>query len=94
MPYEKTSDLPKSITDNLPPHAQKIYLASFNNALQEYQNPQKRFRGGSPEQTAHKVAWTAVKKKYTKKENQWKDKNYKDDDPSYKNMPIHQSDQK
>jgi len=56
MPYENLSDLPKAIKDNLPIHAQEIYLAAFNNAFNEYRNPKKRYKGSSQEQTAHKVA--------------------------------------
>jgi cation transport regulator len=32
MPYEKTSELPESVLENLPEHAQEIYQAAFNNA--------------------------------------------------------------
>ena len=56
MPYKKTSDLPSSVRDHLPPKAQEIYMKAFNNAYEEYDN----------EETAFKVAWSAVKKKYKK----------------------------
>lgn len=64
MPYKSTDDLPNRIKQNLPLHAQEIYLKAFNNAYEEYSNPRK----GSEnlEKTAHKVAWNAVKKKYQK----------------------------
>ena len=59
--------------DTLPSHAQKIYSKAHKNALKQYQSPSKR-RGGkrqSKEQVAHKVAWSAVKKEYKKKEDKW-----------------------
>jgi hypothetical protein len=36
--------------------------------MREYKNPsKKRNKGDTPEKVAHKVAWNAVKKKYTKR---------------------------
>lgn len=58
MPYQKTSDLPDSVKDHLPKHAQEIFLAAFNSATEEYDE----------EETAFKVAWSAVKNKYEKGE--------------------------
>ena len=69
MPYRKTDDLPDSVRDNLPSHAQEIYLEAFNSAWEQYDEPQERRGGASREQTAHKVAWAAVKKAYAKDEN-------------------------
>lgn len=48
----------------LPQHAQEIYKEAFNHAFDEYaeRGPEGR------EETAHKVAWSAVKKKYRKDE--------------------------
>jgi cation transport regulator len=64
MPYKSISDLPDSVRDNLPSHAQEIYKEAFNSAFDEYKE-----RGGEGrEVTAHKVAWAAVKKKYQKDE--------------------------
>jgi len=73
MPYKNRSDLPQSIKDNLPTHAQEIYYAAFNKAFKEYKNPKKRYKGNSQEETAHKVAWAAVKKKYIKKDGEWEE---------------------
>jgi cation transport regulator len=53
MPYTSVSDLPKGVKDNLPAHAQDIYLAAFNNAYREYEGDEDR---------ARRVAWSAVKK--------------------------------
>ncbi|WP_010302847.1 ChaB family protein [Candidatus Odyssella thessalonicensis] len=71
MPYATKSDLPSSVRDHLPPHAQDIYLQAFNHAWEEYQNPEKRRQDSSQEETAHKVAWAAVKKQYTKQDDTW-----------------------
>ena len=59
--------------DTLPSHGQKIYNKAHKNALKQYASPSRR-RGGkqqSKEQVAHKVAWSAVKKEYKKKEDKW-----------------------
>jgi cation transport regulator len=55
MPYQKLDDLPDSVQNNLPTHAQEIYRAAFNNAWKEYSHDETR---------SHKVAWSAVKKTY------------------------------
>ena len=64
MPYYKNSDLPASVADVLPKHAKEIYRAAFNNAWEQYQDQGDEQR----EETAHKVAWSAVKKEYEKDE--------------------------
>jgi cation transport regulator len=76
MPYKKISDLPKSVQDNLPTHAQEIYLEAYNSALEQYDRPGKRRGDASREETASRVAWAAVKKKYEKDENTatWQEK--------------------
>jgi len=71
MPYSKKSELPDSVKNNLPEHAQEIYKEAFNNAWDEYSDPDKRKGGASREEAAHKVAWAAVKKKYEKKNGKW-----------------------
>jgi cation transport regulator len=79
MPYDSVSELPASVKDNLPEHAQEIYMKAFNNAWQEYKDSSRRLSGSSQEETAHKVAWAAVKKVYKKDEKtgQWKPKHSK-----------------
>lgn len=52
MPYAKRTDLPDSVADHLPAHAQDIYKEAFNSAWDEY---------GHEEGRAHAVAWGAVK---------------------------------
>ncbi|GGE78903.1 cation transport regulator ChaB [Streptosporangium jomthongense] len=71
MPYSKKSELPDSVTDNLPSHAQEIYRKAFNSAWDEYKDPEDRRGNEDREETAHKVAWAAVKQKYHKDGNRW-----------------------
>lgn len=69
MPYQKLRELPESVRDNLPEHAQEIYKEAFNSAWEEYDEPEERRGDATREETAHKVAWAAVKRKYEKDEN-------------------------
>lgn len=71
MPYDKLSELPQQVRDNLPKHAQEIYQAAFNNAWDEYADPADRRGDTAREETAHKVAWSAVKESYQKQEDRW-----------------------
>ena len=66
MPYDKLTELPGAVKDNLPKHAQEIYQAAYNNAWDEYDSAQKRRGDDSREEVAHKVAWSAVKQSYKK----------------------------
>lgn len=59
MPYQSVKDLPESVKDHLPHHAQEIYQAAFNSAWEEYNQDEER---------SHRVAWAAVKEKYHKNE--------------------------
>jgi len=68
MPYNSNSDLPDSVTNVLPDHAQDIYREAFNSAYDEYKNPEDRRGDDDREEVAHKVAWAAVKKRYHKGE--------------------------
>lgn len=76
MPYKRIEDLPDSVRDNVPKHAQEIYLAAYNSAWEQYDEPEERRGGADREETAHKVAWAAVKQKYDKDEKtgKWKAK--------------------
>ena len=56
MPYDKLTDLPDSVRNNLPKHAQEIYRAAYNSAEDQY----------GEEERAHRVAWSAVENKYEK----------------------------
>ncbi|WP_317203410.1 ChaB family protein [Janthinobacterium sp.] len=68
MPYQNRSELPDSVLNVLPVHAQDIYLEAFNHAWDEYADEHKRRDQETREETAHKVAWAAVKKTYKKNE--------------------------
>ncbi len=68
MPYDTVDDLPDPVRRNLPEHAQHIFLNAYNNAWEEYGDPQKRRGGSSREEVARRVAWAAVKKEYAKNE--------------------------
>jgi len=71
MPYARNADLPRAVRDALPAHAQTIYRKAFNSAWGEYGQASKRRGGASREETAHKVAWGAVKGFYTKRGARW-----------------------
>lgn len=62
MPYKSNNDLPSSVKDNMPEHAQEVYREAFNSAYEQYDNPSQRRGNSDQEETAHKVAWSAVKK--------------------------------
>lgn len=79
MPYDTISDLPDSVKDNLPNHAQDIYREAYNSAWEQYDKPEERRGDASREETAHKVAWAAVKKEYEKDEKTGKWKRQKND---------------
>jgi cation transport regulator len=66
MPYKDTNDLPDSVKHVLPSHAQDIYKEAFNSAFDQYDTPEERRGDEDREEVAHKVAWSAVKKKYQK----------------------------
>jgi cation transport regulator len=59
MPYKQITQLPDSVKNNLPKHAQEIYKEAFNSAEEQY----------GEESRAHRVAWSAVENKYEKNEN-------------------------
>ncbi len=68
MPYQHITDLPERVREHLPTHAQEISQAAFNNAWAEYEDPHRRRGGESREETAHRIAWAAVKEDYEKDE--------------------------
>ena len=59
IPYDKLTDLPDNVRNNLPKHAQEIYQAAYNSAEEQY----------GEESRAHRVAWSAVENKYEKNDN-------------------------
>jgi cation transport regulator len=58
MPYKQITQLPDSVKNNLPKHAQEIYKEAFNSAEDQY----------GEEDRANRVAWSAVEQKYEKNE--------------------------
>ena len=56
MPYDKLSDLPDNVKDNLPKHAQEIFQAAFNSASEQYEDESRQFA----------TAWAAVENVYHK----------------------------
>jgi cation transport regulator len=68
VPYKDLNDLPKPVQEHLPKHAQEIYRAAYNSAWEEYAQDEER---------SHKVAWSAVKKKYVKDESTWRNSSLK-----------------
>ncbi len=66
MPYKSISQLPESVKNVLPKHAQDIYKEAFNSAWDQYDEPEERRGDASHEETAHRVAWGAVKQSYQK----------------------------
>jgi cation transport regulator len=66
MPYQKIADLPDAVKNNLPHHAQEIYKEAYNSAWEQYKDPVDRRGDATLEETAHRVAWAAVKHQYEK----------------------------
>jgi cation transport regulator len=72
MPYKDLKELPDTVRNVLPKHGQEIYLAAYNNAWDEYRDPEDRRGEDSRETVAHKVAWAAVKQVYQKVGDTWR----------------------
>lgn len=70
MPYTNREDLPDNVLSALQnvPHAQDIYKEAYNTAYEQYADPADRDGDSSREETAHAVAWNAVKQQYTKED--------------------------
>lgn len=66
MPYSTNADLPDQVKNNLSEHGQEIYRKAFNRAWEQYDEPEERQAGRTREETAHAVAWAAVKNVYEK----------------------------
>lgn len=67
MPYAHNVDLPASVRAHLPEEAQDIYREAFNHAWKQYakREPERI------EEIAHRVAWSAVKRRYRKSDSDW-----------------------
>ena len=76
MPYKSKADLPENVKNVLPEHAREIYMEAYNSAWEQYDKPEERRGDSSREETAHRVAWSAVKNKYEKDEEtgMWREK--------------------
>ena len=65
MPYRVNADLPPSVRDHLPGHAQNIFREAFNAAYAA------RARDPRQEEAAFRIAWAAVKRSYAKVGDAW-----------------------
>lgn len=74
MPYDTNDDLPKDVQDALPEQAQEIYREAYNSAWDQYDDAEDREGDASREETAHSVAWSAVKNEYEKTDGDWQKK--------------------
>jgi cation transport regulator len=62
LPYVSNDDLPPSVGNHLPPHAQDIFREAFNHAWEQH---------GGDEATSFRIAWAAVKRRYRKAGDRW-----------------------
>jgi cation transport regulator len=65
VPYDHNVELPDRVRAHLPEHAQTIYREAFSHAWMQYQRDPAR------EEIAHRVAWSAVKRRYRKAGDWW-----------------------
>jgi cation transport regulator len=65
MPYSINADLPPSIREHLPAHAQDIFREAFNHAFAAHAGDPRQ------EEAAHRIAWAAVKRSYVKNGDFW-----------------------
>jgi len=68
LPYEINADLPPSVRNHLPEHAQRIFREAFNHAFAEHEGDPRQ------EEAAFRIAWAAVKRSYEKIGNEWVEK--------------------
>jgi cation transport regulator len=71
VPYERNADLPAAVRKRLPSEAQTIYRKAFNSAWNQYRERKMRRGDASREETAHRVAWAAVKASFAKRGDRW-----------------------
>ena len=65
IPYRDNIDLPPSVRNHLPEHAQDIYREAFNHAYAAHAGE------ADDEKRAHMIAWAAVKRTYVKDGEMW-----------------------
>lgn len=71
MRYHDIAELPSALKNNLPKDAKEIYLAVYNNAWNRSSEARDHRIGASPDDIAHREAWSAVKEKYRKQGPDW-----------------------
>jgi len=64
MPYGKIEELPDSVREHLPEHAQEIYKEAFNAAWDQYPATADSRGDAAQEENAHRLAWGAVRQAY------------------------------
>jgi cation transport regulator len=64
MPYSSIDQLPPPVRDNLPEAAQHIFVKAFNAKYAQ-------LKPGESEVPAFKIAWSAVKRTYEKRDGKW-----------------------
>jgi len=69
VPYADNSELPASLQNHLPDHAQDIYRKAFNHAFATHVGDPRQ------EEAAHRIAWAAVKRGYVKVGREWMPRN-------------------
>lgn len=69
MPYTTNQDLPFSVRQHLPAHAQDIYREASNHAFAAHTDDPRQ------EEASHRIAWAAVKRSYMKVGDRWIPKN-------------------
>jgi cation transport regulator len=65
MPYDSNTDLPASVRNHLPEHAQEIFREAFNHAFADHAGEPRQ------EERAFRIAWAAVKRQYVKDGDMW-----------------------
>ena len=65
MPYSRNEDLPASVRDHLPAHAQAVFREAFNRAYADHAGDMRQ------EEAAFRIAWAAVKRQYVKDGDMW-----------------------
>ncbi len=68
MPYGVNQDLPSSVRDHLPEHAQDIFREAFNHAYDAHERDPRQ------EEAAFRIAWAAVKRRFEKVGDVWEER--------------------
>ncbi len=71
MPYDHFADLPTSVRDKPPRRAQEICKAAYESAWDQYADEAERRGEAAREETARRVARSAVNNKYEKRGDEW-----------------------